>query len=805
MMARASATRRSPKMTMALRASRVQADMSLSAALRRLAFDRRVVWIGSPSTEAQRPLASVASEFRVIETLPLGPLPHREASVDLLVIPEAEAFAQDVGSRLNELARLVDVGGLLVAGLAESTYADVYAALAGRFAEVRVFGQAPFSGWALGELAREPDDVMVDGSLIGEEPTPPVRLLALCSDAAIALESYAVVALPTEADLLVIPPPAHVGATSPLEVPTIPAPAETEPDGLEAGPSWNPSADADALESALAQASRRADALAREVERRGALLRDAIAHFAEATNAAPADVEGVVEEVSRARDRAVERALDAEAARAEALFRIDELEALLASVEVTEATEAGSQAPAMHEAPHVVVEDFERQLAELAGTVRGLRSRLAEVEEMRALTEARYRLGREDLEDAKAQKLELERTLAEMREQFELELIRSRGRTPIEAEVVDRGKLEEAERALAEARTEAEAREAGLQGELARRDAERQGLLHRLADREAAIETYRARREDRALETLGRELEELRASLEGRDRLVGRLQLDLAEAEASTRDAEGRLRRLTDENERLRQALLDASTSGDDRTALEERARALASLLETQKARLASAVSGRNEARSTLHDVRQLLAGLDLSSEVGDGCANRTHATALESSEEVLPRPTENRLALLEQEARDRELMLRSLSAQLEERNDRIRALERELEAMPGGRGADVEALQTELMQSQERAARLSEELEHARESLRLANLERASAASSEELAEARAELDRRASEIDRMRTRTMSFERDVRALRQVCSETRHALEELLGSAAASGDPAMAERIGSMLRMLDRV
>ena len=73
-----------------------------------------------------------------------------------------------------------------------------------------------------------------------------------------------------------------------------------------------------------------------------------------------------------------------------------------------------------------------------------------------------------------------------------------------------------------------------------------------------------------------------------------------------------------------------------------------------------------------------------------------------------------DRMSQLDAEAADREVLLRSLTAQLQERDDRIRALER----MANGNGAgrtDRTELEARLLEMEERVARLTEELENAR------------------------------------------------------------------------------------------
>src|SRR5690606_33327654 len=94
-------------------------------------------------------------------------------------------------------------------------------------------------------------------------------------------------------------------------------------------------------------------------------------------------------------------------------------------------------------------------------------------------------------------------------------------------------------------------------------------------------------------------------------------------------------------------------------------------------------------------------------------------ATAAGDADAATVRELRERIARLDAEAADREVLLRSLTAQLQERDDRIRALER-LRAQGGGDG-DAIALQQRLLEMEERVARLSEELEHERDARRRA------------------------------------------------------------------------------------
>jgi hypothetical protein len=163
------------------------------------------------------------------------------------------------------------------------------------------------------------------------------------------------------------------------------------------------------LESLLAVRAKDNQAQRSELARLQGLLRDAVAHFeAEVGTGAASPVVG---ELERQRDLAVVRALEAEAGRAELVFRLDELLGHLSA-----SGEGG-----------LAGEPLDVTCARLGGTVRGLLSALAEMEEGRDVARARLLLVEHDLERAQGHVQALERALAEAREQAELELIKGRG------------------------------------------------------------------------------------------------------------------------------------------------------------------------------------------------------------------------------------------------------------------------------------------------------------------------------------------------------------------------------------------
>lgn len=161
------------------------------------------------------------------------------------------------------------------------------------------------------------------------------------------------------------------------------------------------------LEQLLAARARDARRLRGEVERRDALLRELTARIgsengggAGAVQAAAPPAEREVDGALQTRcDAAVQRALEAEAGRAEALFALDEA--------VAGAGGGGGVA-----------------LAEAEGTARGLRAALQEVREARDIAEARLILAEHDRDGAREQIQGLRRELEHAREQLELELVR---------------------------------------------------------------------------------------------------------------------------------------------------------------------------------------------------------------------------------------------------------------------------------------------------------------------------------------------------------------------------------------------
>lgn len=256
-------------------------------------------------------------------------------------------------------------------------------------------------------------------------------------------------------------------------------------------------------------------------------------------------------------------------------------------------------------------------------------------------------------------------------------------------EAESRAELEEA---LAEARREVDALR-GRADALARQLAEAPAPAHPAPEAPASEAPAPAA-----------QLPDARVALAARDGIIARLQSQLSHG------ADAR-RRLEREAETLRAQLAeqrDAHGEADDdaRAVAEVRVEETTRELEALTERLERSESDRRDAMTALEEAREIL--------------DRVMRTLPEDDDD-LPvggqaeaRRLRDRMSQLDAEAADREVLLRSLTAQLQERDDRIRALER----MANGNGAgqtDRTELEARLLEMEERVARLTEELENAR------------------------------------------------------------------------------------------
>ncbi len=265
----------------------------------------------------------------------------------------------------------------------------------------------------------------------------------------------------------------------------------------------------------------------------------------------------------------------------------------------------------------------------------------------------------------------------------------------------------------------------------------------------------------------------------------------MAALETELDEARAVAARLPDLEAQVRRAANRGEAERGQAGALEEYlrdARARIALLETERDRsLSSLRESRAILQMALHDDELEVVSTEITS-VG------TEAPPLDTEEE--------RLEMLERRARDHATVVRSLEKQLRERGDRIRALERRLAGATAV--SDEHLIQQELLELEERIARLNEELNHERDSRQ--KLERAAEASRPalggELQRLTGVIQDRDRELEAERHRGAGLSRDVQGLRGVCAQARRDLEELIAAATAAGDASTAERLGAVLSSL---
>ncbi|MFW6031456.1 MAG: hypothetical protein ACOC9T_02595, partial [Myxococcota bacterium] len=219
---------------------------------------------------------------------------------------------------------------------------------------------------------------------------------------------------------------------------------------------------------------------------------------------------------------------------------------------------------------------------------------------------------------------------------------------------------------------------------------------------------------------------------------------DLAEEERRSRELGEQNERLQQESERLRSGIVEASTAVDERDAMAER--------------LAALERAAQEDREALREARSILAGLP-DSNGGPRQAHEITSVGMESPES-------------------------------------------------GAADEGAEDLRRQLKSLQERATRLQEELDHERQARRAESERAAPAPSADAGAEARRlaeQLGEREAEVEALKSQLGSRERESKTFQEVFAQARRELEGLMGAATEAGDPATAERIGGLLRLLGQL
>lgn len=904
-------------------------DSVLAVYVEPILVDRRVLFVGDARSDALTRVASVAARVLALDTSteaifarlpngavePFDPLEveRLDLEFDVVFVADAARLGHGLSARIEDFARMLGGRGRLVMALSAASksldYADLWDMLAIHFEVVRMAGAAPMNALAIAELGEgEAPAVVVDGTLV-TRPARTESFVAICSQRALDIEGYVIVqvdsvAAPKASALEARALPAadlarlrsleqNVGAmTSELEVARLAlGTTRAERDAFrderkrlerelrsahdelvrtqrsvvaleDAAKGTASSDEIRMLEEVIAERSERIHELDAEVARRGRLVRELIEETRDGRAAHGADTSEL--------ERAVERALRADAMHAEALFTIDELRARIADT-----TDAG-------------VERLREREAELAGRTRGLLMRLAEAEQragqlevelLAAHASAASALDEVRLAAATQQRMGTlvvsENTLSSQVGQLGAQLMMSREREleSRAARDIARGEnlalvaqvaaLETQHRELRErlvVSLDGIAGHSGASGSIesalqaaeasfSNVKGERNGLRMRLESSEGSAARTHAQQSvprDPAFgdpepasseiavlrlenEALAADLAEAKAahrrasdvSLATRDALVERLQLELAEHERRSAETIERERTASAEVARLREALVEAATTSDSQDTQTRRINVLErDLADAIVAAERAAADARSQAAQLAEATRRHAADLGATTDRATAAEvalaeTRAILTEFESAQASRTGPIGRRSTDLAADDDDRsasldgekDLLLRSLGAQIEERDDKIRALERRLSGVLPSSDSDEEALRQEVLNLQERASRLADELRVEREARRDSD-ERASRGLGTAAVASNRELERRAEvqshELEEAAARAEASERDVRAMRDVFGETRASLEALLGASSGAGDPDFAARIGQLLTVLGR-
>jgi len=455
-------------------------------------------------------------------------------------------------------------------------------------------------------------------------------------------------------------------------------------------------ADIERIEALLKQRAGELRELRNEHGRQASLMRGLASRFEELSppTDAGADHAGVAPtgdaaELQSRLTAATTRVLDAEAARAEALFKLDEVTGALRAAQTSPSgSSAGGEG---------------QESARLEGTARGLQSVVAELTEARDTAQARLMLAEHDLEDGAGRERDLERRLVEQREQLEYEVARSH--TADNADNSDNARLQH--------------RLAGLEGE-------RSGLGLRAAEAEHAVQTLAQSKQQvvarlsKTADELGAARAELGSTKTNNEAMAARINemelhlarerkraselrqgVESASSDLSTRESE--LSSLRTECERLRQSLEQVEVG---ELAKQDSLRSAASAAERAHQRAERETAQLGELLGETRDALVALgAGVEQLSS-GPAGAQATEGLATVAGDMDAPG--------LDPEAPTPDELL----AQLKARHDRIDQLERQHTADTDTHTASVASHRAQLELSRAEASTMQEQL--ARQQARL-------------------------------------------------------------------------------------
>jgi hypothetical protein len=826
---------------------------------------------------------------------------------DLVVVGDASALIADA-AQMRELSESLSRRGHAVLAVeAESVAYDAfYAALRAHFACVRMLGQASFAGQSVVDFAAVERDTSLtfDGTLLGGQAPQPLRFIGICGARDVEVDAHTIVQHPEEArastdarrevdaararlehaekrldqaqreiarsgqkldelrhelvrgqteltraqeqqaksnaKLLAMEVDLHARKAEIAAKDAALAEARRE------AQSEKPSAEFHALEQSLHARGKELVELREELQRRATLVRDLIEASAVQAKEAPAPIPvavapSIAPPSNEALVRAQKRAVDAEAARTDAVFARDEMQAALKHVE------------------QLLARETKLHAAE-TGQARGLASRLAEVEEQRAQTEARLALLRTEMDTLVEHVRTATREKEMALEQYALSVAQTHALTHehetrqepgVDVVSAELETLRETRRALADEGTSLRNQLLLAETELTRVRSELTTHLRTVEDERSGVATR--------FEALTRASE---AHAEGlRGELVGlRFRLQESEASRSAFEAKANAPVAVVEPanvESLRQAhqavvALQTTTQqradSESQRAVELSQQVLA--LDSLVARLQTAVAQETELRAAANrgaraletqlaaareerDVLEAVHAVRIEEERRSLAAMEARVSEIESTREQassvgrgfrtaitearalladavarlpVPGPTDARggdetLRVRVDEMRrameDRDIMLRSLTAQLQDKDDRIRGLEQNIRNEASG-STDLDALRSSVSERDQRITRLRAELEEER-----ALRGRAAGSESEvrRLTTVLAEREAQAMELEGRATAALKEQKEAR---DTFAQARARLESLLGDTKVSEAAGVAEHVSELMRLLRR-
>jgi chromosome segregation ATPase len=476
----------------------------------------RLVHVYDPDAARVAEVLARRGSSRTLMTAPLpeGDVAVRDGAFDAVVVPDLTLFdpVDTVVARARKLvanhghAIFVSPNPDMHPGSREGllTYYELYDVIALQFPEVRMLGQAPFSGYVIADFAPEGDpDVVVDTSLVDQKAQEPRWFMALGTHQPRRLDPYTIIQVPGDVGVVDVDSTGEPGMRQRIDsleqalkeardavpiVPRVPVPSER----------------VEALEASLREREeelRRAESRAGDNHVRAGQLEN--------------KVRDLEQELRHQRDRAFRLSNDLEEEKKQRTKAELELRMVRSKSDLPPALDPNARAET--ERLRAALLQAEQQIVTLESQLATAHARLADVERDLASV-------RDELDDVRAAKKQADARVIELQREVEGRDARIE---ELDAIVVD---LQEAsgdpalERALEEARREQEALQASLEAALAHPDNE--SLVRRERD-----EAYRM------IEQVRTEQGRVVAGL-AQERDVARTSLEVALAKLADKDRE---------------------------------------------------------------------------------------------------------------------------------------------------------------------------------------------------------------------------------------------------------------------------